>query len=183
MLKYTWKVEGYKGWRRKCEGVRVSQRGGTGYDRQTLSASLGSGENRWCYGISMVLQRLPSTNVHLSGQLAVKAASACREEPHSRTFKAINNTVNLQAFFSIEFNRLHFRGGRYQISVKSVQYSTLVMNNGDFSSLVAYKFCTYLIIVYGCLIISFSTVYYVKKCIEVLQFLAAIASLMLHQMA
>lgn len=81
------------------------------YDRQTHSAFLGSGENRWCYDIGVVLERLPSTNVHLSGQLAVTSASACREEPHSRTFKTINNPVNLQAFCSMEFSRLRFTVG------------------------------------------------------------------------
>lgn len=54
--------------------------------KDSYSASLGSGENRWCYDISVVLQRFFSTNVNLSGQLAVTAASACREEPHNRKF-------------------------------------------------------------------------------------------------
>lgn len=100
----------------------MSQRGERGYDSHTHSASLGSGENRWCYDISVVLQRLPSTNVHLSGQLAVTAASACREEPHSRTFKTINNPVNLQAFCSVEVGRLHFRSSVSEISGKQVHY-------------------------------------------------------------
>lgn len=39
------------------------------------------GENRWCYDISMVLQRLFSTNVHLSVQLAVTIASVRGVEP------------------------------------------------------------------------------------------------------
>lgn len=43
--------------------------------KESHSASLGSGENRWCYNIIAVLQRLFSTNAHLSGQLAVITAS------------------------------------------------------------------------------------------------------------
>ncbi len=73
------------------KAVRVSQRGERRCDGQINSAFLGPGENRWCYNISTALKRLPCTNVHLSSQLAVTTASACREEPHSRTFKTINN--------------------------------------------------------------------------------------------
>lgn len=70
-----------EGWRRRCEGA--TQTGDEGYMKDTYSASLGSGENRWCYDSSVSLQRFFSTNVHLSGQLAVTSASACGEEPHS----------------------------------------------------------------------------------------------------
>lgn len=72
----------------------MHQRGERGHARQTLAGSLGSGENRWCYHISPVLWSLPSTNVHLSGQLAVTPASASREEYRSRTFKTISNPSN-----------------------------------------------------------------------------------------
>lgn len=81
------------------------------HDGQTQCASLGSGENRWCYDISTALQRLPRTNVHLSVQLAVTSASASREEPHSRTFRTINKPAKLQPFCRMEFNRLLFKGG------------------------------------------------------------------------
>lgn len=70
-----------EGWGRRCEGA--TQTGDEGYMKDTYSASLGSGENRWCYDSSASLQRLFSTNVHLSGQLAVTSASACGEEPHT----------------------------------------------------------------------------------------------------
>lgn len=76
-----------------------SQRGEGDYDRRIgCSASLGPGKNRWCYDLCKVLLRPPRTNAHLSVQLAVSLASVCNEDSHSRTFKIINNPINLQAF-------------------------------------------------------------------------------------
>lgn len=83
-MKAHWMQE-YSGKRRAGEGGVKARlpTGDEGYMKDTYSASLGSGENRWCYDSSASLQRLFSTNVHLSGQLAVTSASACGEEPHS----------------------------------------------------------------------------------------------------
>lgn len=66
-----------RGWRGKCKGASLT--GDEGYMKDTYSASLGTGENRWCYDSRASLQRLFSTNVHLGGQLAVTSASACWE--------------------------------------------------------------------------------------------------------
>lgn len=66
-----------RGWRGKCHGASLT--GDEGYMKDTYSASLGTGENRWCYDSRASLQRLFSTNVHLGGQLAVTSASACWE--------------------------------------------------------------------------------------------------------
>lgn len=62
----------------KREGsAKAPLTGDEGYVKDTYSASLGAGENRWCYDSRASLQRLFSTNVHLGGQLAVTSASAC----------------------------------------------------------------------------------------------------------
>lgn len=66
-----------RGWRGKCKGASLT--GDEGYMKDTYSASLGTGENRWCYDSRASLQRLFSTNVHLGCQLAVTSASACWE--------------------------------------------------------------------------------------------------------
>lgn len=51
--------------------------------------SLEPGENRWCYAISAVLQRLFSTNVQLSVHFAVTIAAVGGEEPHSGNFRLL----------------------------------------------------------------------------------------------
>lgn len=61
--------------KREVQGASLT--GDEGYVKDTYSASLGAGENRWCYDSRASLQRLFSTNVHLGGQLAVTSASAC----------------------------------------------------------------------------------------------------------
>lgn len=61
--------------------------------KNSHSASLGSGENRWCY-ISAVLQRLFSTNAHLSGQLAVITASVVVSTQFLRSRNNLTVTVS-----------------------------------------------------------------------------------------
>lgn len=58
------------------------------------AASLGSGENRWCYDITAVLQRLFSTNVNLSDRLAVITASVVVSAQFLRSSNNLTPTVS-----------------------------------------------------------------------------------------